>query len=121
MNDLNPHSSEIVELNEQLRLLSLRFIKAQNELAAWKLNFDIKVVPDARTTKLTVFKDGNTAGGIKEIEFDTILQYADDFDPLVSEIADQFVELLLVNQIRAEVEKSIRSVYPNIVRIDASR
>ena len=121
MNNLNPNSSEVAELNEQLRLLSIRFIKAQNDLSLWKLNFDMRVVPDAQVVELRIFKDGNLAGGIKEIPFATLLEYADDLEPIIDAVSEQFIDLLLRGQIKAEIRHHLKNSFPNIVKINATR
>lgn len=117
MNNVNPNQNDIVELTEQLRVLSHRFVAAQQDAAMWKLEHDIIIHPNAEYVEIKVFKPGNVAGGIKSLNFDTILDYAGDESTLASEIADQFIELLIKPQVKNALEIALTSVISNVQKI----
>lgn len=121
MNNVNPNQNEIVELNEQLRILSNRFIAAQRDVSTWKLEHEIAIHADAEFVEVKVFKPGNASGGIKSLNFDVLLDYAGDEATLASEIADQFIELLIKPQLCSELRNSLTSVISNVQKISKAK
>lgn len=115
MNDLpGSRAGESTALEAGIKVLREKLTVAAGDLAKWKIEFEVDVIPGSLDLKITARKPFGGGGIIKTIPRETVLYYMNDVASLIDMVTEQVYEHLLKELIKEELTEKISRRVTNI-------
>ncbi len=105
----------IAEALAKIKVQNERLSEANADLSKWKIGFSFEVDANTFDVKVTALKPHGGGGVIRTVTKEELMRYADDPDTLLREIAEQFYEVLLKEQIFNDLAQHGKRVFANTV------
>lgn len=113
-------AAENMTITEALTKIKAQGDKLQEcyaELAKWKLEFTFETDPATLEVKIKAVKPYGGGGVIRTLTKQDVMHYADDPDTLIREVAEQFYDVLLKQQIFEALQPNARRVLTNTIQL----